>query len=338
MKTSKRPSRRQVLVSGGLASGLLLAGAWREHALAGLQTADRAGIAFGTTVKLKAAHADARVLDAALDAAWSEIARVEEAASLFSPSSALSRLNREGSIREAPGALLDMLTASQEIAELTGGAFDVTVQPLWSIYETASRAGRIPSDDEIDRVRDLIGYRNITIEGRSVHLATPGMALTLNGIAQGYATGRCLRVLSDHGIADAFLDAGEIGVAGKREGREPWTAAIADPRHEGQYVAMAHPLSGVLATSGDYGTSFTADFTTHHIFDPKTLRSPVRLASVSVLAQSGAYADALATAMMILEPDDSLALAGKLGAEIMLIDKGGKITRTPAFPATLNEA
>ena len=146
------------------------------------------------------------------------------------------------------------------------------------------RAAR-PSDAEIAAVRALIGYRNIAIDGTSVRLARRGMALTLNGIAQGYATERCLKALAAHGIADAFLNTGEIGIAGRRERHEPWTAAIADPRQEGAYIALARPLSGVLATSGDYATAFTADFKANHIFDPETLRSPERMASASVIAR-----------------------------------------------------
>ena len=112
-----------------------------------------------------------------------------------------------------------------------------------------------------------------------------------------------------------------------------WTAGIADPRREGQYVALAQPLSGILATSGDYATTFSADFSTHHIFDPGTLRSPTQMASVSVLAQSGAHADALATAMMVMPAEKSLELARNLAdVEVLLVSKQGEVTRTAGFP------
>ena len=332
MTTSARPSRRQVLVSGGLASGLALSGAWALGATGALKSGQRAGIAFGTTVKLKARHDDVRQLEAGLDAAWTQIIDVQLAANLFDPDSALSRLNRDGFIHDAPAALIEMLAGAQEVANLTGGAFDVSVQPLWQLYDASYKAGRAPSDAEIAAVRALIGYRNIAIEGTSVRLAKRGMALTLNGIAQGYATERCLKAIAAHGIADAFLNTGEIGIAGKRERHEPWTAAIADPRQEGAYIALARPLSGVLATSGDYATAFTADFKANHIFDPETLRSPARMASASVIADSGAHADALATAMMVMKPHDSLALAQKLGIDALRVTNDRRTMRTATFP------
>lgn len=334
MSTFERPSRRQVLICGGLASGLIASRAWTE--LGGrpaLKMGHRAGIAFGTTVTLTALHADAERLEAGLDAAWAEIVEVQKAANLFDPGSALSRLNRDGYIENAPFALIELLTAAQGVSALTNGAFDITVQPLWTLYETAHRAGRLPQEAELASVRDLIGYRNVHIQGTNVRLMTSGMALTLNGIAQGYATQRCLDALAAHGIADAFLNTGEVGVAGTRDGVQPWTAAIAHPRRAGEYIALARPLAGVLATSGDYATSFTDDFAANHIFDPQSLHSPRRMASASVIAKSGAHADALATAMMVMNAEVSVALAQRLGIEVLLVDKQGGVSKTAGFPS-----
>lgn len=334
MSTLAKPSRRQVLICGGLASGLLASGAWT--ALGGrpaLKMGQRAGIAFGTTVAIRALHVDAQRLEAGLDAAWAEISEVQKAANLFDPGSDLSRLNRDGYIENAAPALIELLTAAQEVSALTNGAFDITVQPLWTLYETENRASRFPDAAELAAVRHLIGYRNVVIQGTDVRLMKSGMALTLNGIAQGYATQRCLDALAAHGISDAFLNTGEVGVAGTRDGVEPWTAAIAHPRRTGEYIALARPLAGVLATSGDYATSFTDDYSANHIFDPQSLHSPQRMASASVIAKSGAYADALATAMMVMEAEASLSLAQRLGVEVLLVDKQGVVSKTAGFPA-----
>ena len=328
-----RPTRRKVLISGGLAFGAAGLGVFSASPSRASLTSQRSGIAFGTVVSLKARHDDLETLTKALDAAWSEVVEVQQAANLFDASSALSRLNRDGKLSEAPAVLVEMLSAAQNISVLTDGAFDVTVQPLWTLYQSAYNAGRKPSDAEISALSDLVNYRNIEIDGDRVRLMKPHMQVTLNGIAQGYATERCLRALARHGVNDAFLNTGEIGVAGSRDESHLWTAAIADPRHEGQSIALVRPPSGVLATSGDYATTFAPDFSVHHIFDPKTLRSPTKVASASVLAQSGAQADALATAMMVMEPDTSLALAHQLqGVEVFLIDKSGTTRHTDGFP------
>ncbi|MEQ1719096.1 MAG: FAD:protein FMN transferase, partial [Hyphomicrobium sp.] len=299
----------------------------------GMKTAQRSGIAFGTKVSLKAQHAEAAVLETALDAAWREIVRVEQAVSLFRSESAISRLNRDGVLDDPPETLVQMLAQALDIARLTDGAFDPTVQPLWKVYDAAFAAGRPATDSDVAAAGALIGFSGVEVGLKRIRLGRPGMALTLNGVAQGFATGRCLAVLGDHGIANAFLDTGEIGAVGTHDDHSPWTAAIADPRQPGTFVALARPLAGVLATSGDYATVWSDDFSHHHILDPKTRHSPPVTASVSVLAHSGGLADGLATAMMVMGPQKSIALAARLpGVEALIVTKSGERFQTPGFP------
>lgn len=335
-------SRRKVLIAGGLAaSGLGAAGlgaavsfgppGWSEA------TSERRGIGFGTLLSLKASHKNARTLDAALDAAWTEIVHVEEAASLFRADSALCRLNREGILRNPPVRLVDMLKEALSISEITDGAFDPTVQPLWRVYDTAYIAGRYAASDEVKRASALIGWRDVFVSDSEIGFKRPGMALTLNGIAQGFATGRCLDVLREHGIVNAFIDTGEIGAVGSRGGERgkdsDWTASIADPRKPDEIIGLAQPLHGILATSGDYATVWSNDFSHHHIIDPATSQSPFVTASVSVLAQSGGWADGLATAMMVMGPERSLSLANRLtGVEALIVTKSGTRYVTDGFP------
>jgi FAD:protein FMN transferase len=330
-------TRRKVLIAGGLAAGGLGALALRGAAGSTEITSERRGIAFGTTVFLKASHKDARTLDAALDAAWAETVQVEHAASLFRPDSAICELNRAGVLVKPPERLVTMLQEALAISEMTDGAFDPTVQPLWRVYDDAHNAGRYATIDEIARASALIGWRDVIVSGEEIRFKRPGMGLTLNGIAQGFATGRCLEVLRAHGIKNAFIDTGEIGAAGSREGTKDkdsgWTAAIADPRKPEEPMALAEPLRGVLATSGDYATVWSSDYTHHHILDPVTARSPFIIASVSVLAHSGGLADGLSTAMMVMGPEKSLALAGRLnGVETLIVTKAGARHMTPGFP------
>ena len=330
-------SRRKVLIAGGLAAGGLGAIALRGAAGASEIASERRGIAFGTTVFLKASHHDARTLEAALDAAWMELVHVEDAASLFRADSAICRLNRDGVLAAPPARLVDTLKEALAISQMTDGAFDPTVQPLWRLYDDAYQAGVYATSDEIARASALMGWRDVIVSDCEISFKRPGMGLTLNGIAQGFATGRCLEVLRAHGIENAFIDTGEIGAAGTRDGDQGydscWTAAIADPRKPDEAIGLAQPLHGVLATSGDYATVWSSDYTHHHILDPETARSPFVTASVSVLAQSGGLADGLSTAMMVMGPERSLALASRLtSVEALIIAKSGERHATPGFP------
>jgi FAD:protein FMN transferase len=294
---------------------------WRERALLG----------FGTTLWLRAAHADAAVADRGLDAAVQAIRHVEAQMSLFDPASAVSRLNRDGELRAADADLLAVLRLAQHVAARSGGAFDVTVQPLWLAWDAAHRAGRAPTPQALARAHALVGWRSLRVEDDRVRFARPGMAITLNGIAQGYAADLARERLRAHGIAHALLDTGEWTPLGSGPGERPWTLAVADPRDAAHAVTALHTQGRSVATSSDVHTAFTADRRHHHIFDPRTAESPVQLASVTVAAPSCALADALTKVMFMGGIADALALARHWGVDVLAIDKAGGWRASPGL-------
>jgi thiamine biosynthesis lipoprotein len=152
------------------------------------------------------------------------------------------------------------------------------------------------------------------------------MGITLNGVAQGYATDLALGALRARGVEDALLDTGELGAEGARQAGRPWTAGIQHPRHPDEVIARVVLDGRVLAVSGDYATPFSADLADHHIFDPRTGRSPGGLSSVAVAAPTGLWADGLTKPMMILGREEARALLARFpGAGAAFIDKGGTL-------------
>jgi thiamine biosynthesis lipoprotein len=277
-------------------------------------------------------HAERAPAEAALDAAFAEIELVEEVMSLYRPESQLCRLNRDGLLDHPHPYLVSVLSGAQRLAERSGGAFDVTVQPLWSLYAAARKAGMSPDPEELAKAKAKVDWRRLEVSARRIRLA-PGMAVTLNGIAQGFASDRALAALKRHGIQHALVDAGEVGSLGEKADGEPWIVGIQHPRLEDAYVEVT-PLAGrCLATSGDYATSFSADRSDHHIFDPKTGRSPREFASVSVLAESGLLADGLSTTLFVLGLARGMELVSSVaGADALFVLKDGRTLATPGFP------
>ncbi|HEX6362405.1 MAG TPA: FAD:protein FMN transferase, partial [Albitalea sp.] len=143
----RRQVLRLALGAGALAGAGASAGMpprhWRRRALVG----------FGTTLTLQAGHDDERVLEAALDEAVATLRSLERQMSLFDPDSALSRLNRAGRLDDPPDDLRAVLARARDIAAASDGAFDVTVQPLWSVWADAVREGRQPSAGEVQAAR-----------------------------------------------------------------------------------------------------------------------------------------------------------------------------------------
>ncbi|HEY0859134.1 MAG TPA: FAD:protein FMN transferase [Albitalea sp.] len=322
---------RRRFLRAGLGLGALAALGDRPAASQTLLWRRRVLLGFGTTLTLQAAHEDEATLDRALDAAVATLRRIEAQMSLFNPDSALVRLNRDGRLPAPPAELLHVLRLAQAVSRRSAGAFDVTVQPLWQAFEAARREARLPDPREVAAARDRVGWRDLELSPQRLRLCRPGMGVTLNGIAQGHAADRVRAVLVAHGIRHALVDAGEFAPLGRNAGHRPWTLGIANPRDEAALLARLACDDRCIATSADSVSSFSADRRHHHIVDPRTGYSPPEFASVTVVATSGAIADALTKVMFAAGPRHALALARQWGVDVLWVDKAGAWRATPGL-------
>jgi thiamine biosynthesis lipoprotein len=178
-----------------------------------------------------------------------------------------------------------------------------------------------------------VDWRKLAINDSELRFLETGMAITLNGIAQGFGADQAMAALKRHGIRHALLDTGELATLGSNEAGDPWSLAVRDPRDENRFAHVLAADGRCLASSGDYATRFADDFSEHHIVDPHTGMSPTELAAVSVLAPSGLLADGLSTACMVLGAKKSLALAASLpDVDVLCITKAGAMYRSRGFP------
>ena len=289
--------------------------------------------ALGTEVRVTIMGLAKSAARRAVRAAFEELERIESLLSIYRPDSQVSRLNRDGVIDDADAHLLAVLSASFDMSRRSGGAFDITVQPLWRLYADAAKHGLLPDAAQAGAACRLVNWRAVEQSGRRVSLAGKGMAITLNGIAQGYATDRVRAVLQSHGVSNALVDVGELAPVGKKSAAEPWTCGIQHPREPDAYVALARLDGRCLATSGDYATTFSADRLHHHIFDPATGDSPLEFSSVSVVAPTATEADALSTAVFVLGLEKGARLVrATCGADALFVRKNGSVVATDGFP------
>ncbi len=296
-----------------------------------LTTTRRESYGLGSKLAFTVLHAPDLDAERALDAALAEIELVEQVMSLYRPTSQLSRLNRTGTLLRPHPYLLEVLDTAAAMHAASDGAFDVTIQPLWDVFARCAREQRAPRDQELAAARRLVDWRQVDVSAERLTLRQPGAALTLNGIAQGFAVDRALAALRGAGIEHALLDTGELGALGGRDGETPWTIGIQHPRRDDAYLSLAELQNRCLATSGDYATRF--DDVAHHIFDPRTGRSPGELTSVSVAAPTGLLADALSTALFVLGRDAGLKLVAEWPAcDALVATRTGSVASTPGFP------
>jgi thiamine biosynthesis lipoprotein len=311
---------------------LLAAGAGVPLALPILPRAERGsppvfawrGQALGAPAEVLLAHANEAAARRAAALCLSEIARLEAIFSLYREDSQLTRLNRVGRIEAPALELRDLLARAGRFAELSGGAFDPTVQPLWRLYAGAfATRGAPPDARAIAAARASVDYRAVAIGRKEIAFTRPGMAATLNGIAQGYITDRVADLLRDMGFVRLLVALGEVrALDGPAEG-QGWTVAIPDPFDPNRRVAELELAGAALATSSGRASRFEASGRYHHLFDPATGASANRHASVSVIAGSATAADALSTALSVLPEEAAPAVLAAAQARALLVAPEG---------------
>lgn len=319
------PSRRRVLrlIAAGSAAALVPA------VRAEMPLTRWHGYVLGAEATLSIRDAERERAQLALMDCVAEIDRIEQVFSLYQPDSALNALNAMGALVHPPKELVDVFTFAAHVSDVSDGAFDVTVQPLWGIYVHAQRDER-GFVEAIEAARLRIGWRRLSIDVERLAFDLPGMAATLNGIAQGYATDRVAERLRAYGFRHVLADLGEYRALGERAAGEPWRIGVAWPDRD--VVALVLGLSDqAVATSSPLATIFDAGGERHHLFDPRTGHSARSWASVTVIADTAMRADALATAIAVAaEPAAEAILAAGGGSEAILINRAGRIVRIRA--------
>lgn len=299
-------TRRRVLSIAAAAAGLALMPASARAAGAALRT--WRGTALGASASIALHHPDAAEADRLIALCLDEVARLERVFSLYRADSALARLNRDGELRDPPADLVRLLSDAAALSERTGGAFDVTVQPLWQLHAAhAARPGADPAGPPpaaVAAALRLVGHRHLRVTPDRVWFDRRGMAATLNGIAQGFITDRVADLLRAHGMRNLLLDLGEVRALGRHPDGRPWTVGIGGPQG-GSRLAIT---DAAVATSAGDGTPLDRQGRVTHLFDPVTGASPRHWRSVTVVAPTATLADALSTALAVLPTDRATAV------------------------------
>ena len=261
------------------------------------------GEVLGALSELSLWHTDAAFAQRTILRVRHEIERLERIFSLYRPDSDISRLNAAGRLMKPSRELRTLVEESQRLGELSGGAFDISVQPLWRVYEAHFWSRTEVQPDIAARARDvahtLVDFRQIDSGAAAMGFARRGMAMTLNSIAQGYITDVIADLLRNEGFESAVVDLGEYRTIGRHPDRRPWRIGVRDGRNAGSIDRMIDLEDMALAVSGGYGTTFDATGRYHHIFDPRTGASASTVVDVAVMGPRATAADGLATAICV---------------------------------------
>lgn len=268
------------------------------------------------------------VAEPAVNAALQEIERLETVLSEWREDSEISAINRNAGVSPivASEEVFTVVNAGVHVSQWSEGGFDLSWAALRGLYDFRPGQQRIPQRREIRSRLPLIDYRRIEIneDARSVFLERRNMAIGTGGIGKGYALDRAGEILREAGIENYMLFAGgQVQVNGRRQDRA-WRVGIMHPRANETYFGFLEAESGSISTSGDYeNVYFDEDGRRwHHILDPRTGEPVERTMSVTLVAPSGLYADALSTAAFVLGPERAAEMIESLPFEVKAVIVG----------------
>ena len=281
----------------------------------------------------------------AAEAMFVEIKRLDKEMTTWLPDSDLSKINAAAGDKpvKVSDETIAVIARALDVSKRSGGVFDITVQAfhgLWKFDEDMD--GTLPDQADVKKRLALIGWKDVVLDKAksTVFLKRKGMAITLGGIAKGYAVDKCVALLKARGFTDFMVQAGgDMYVAGSK-GKDPWVVGIRDPRGSKDSMFAIAPIKDhSFSTSGDYERGFVKDGVRyHHILDPRTGEPAHASRSVTIRAKDAFTADAWSKVMFIdgVELGEKVIKDNKLDDfEAVWVDDQNKVTVTPGIEKDL---
>lgn len=275
---------------------------------------------------------------------------VNQSMSVYDPKSEISRFNTADNEKTIPIShdFMKVMQTAARLYKLTEGAWDGTVKPLVDLWGFGTKApiSILPGEKTIRNILEGTGFHNIEIQKNGLKKKTSIITLDLGSIAKGYGVDAVTNLLDASGYTDFIVEiGGEIMTRGEKHPDTPWTVGISRPEKKfttslNQAIYRALPLKNkAMATSGDYRNFTTINGTEYsHIIDPVT-GWPVTngVVSATVISDTCTFADGLATALMVMDPEKGIKLVNTINHTDCLIlvqDKKGSLKNyfSASFP------
>jgi thiamine biosynthesis lipoprotein len=308
----RHPTRRHAIHIFAAAAGLPLMIAAVRATAPPAQMFHWQGEVLDEEAELTLWHTDAALCRRTFAKVRAEIARYERIFSLYQPDSEISRLNAAGALDRPAPELRTLIEESQRFGVMSAGAFDISVQPLWKVYEAHFWSHTHVVPDIVARAQDVarefVDFRRIETGARRIAFARAGMGITLNSVALGFVTDAVIDILRSEGFEQAVVDLGEYRTLGRHPDGHPWRIGIRDPMTASAVDRVVELDDTALAVSGGYGTTFEPTGHFNHIFDPQTGASPNKLADAAVIGPRATVAAALGVAICVVGEERAHAL------------------------------
>ncbi len=273
----------------------------------------------GTFVTILVVHPDLDLAKKAVKKAFDEIYRINDLMSVHKSGSEVSELNKNGFHDNVSPDTTYVIKRANYFSELTDGTFDITILPVLKMWEYHARKNTLPTDAEVSKKLELVGYKNIAIKGNNVKFRKNDMNITLAGVAKGYAVDKAIEILSQNNVKHALVNGGgDIRVMGGKTDDLPWKIGLLDPLNKTRLFTAVELYNQAIATSGAYQRFF------NDILDPKGGRPAQEILTSTIITEKAIDADVLATVFFILGSRKGMDLLDKFGdAQALYITSEG---------------
>ncbi len=294
-----------------------------------------------TVVEIKVQGINA---DKAVEDCFYEMDRVNNLLNNYNPESDISRINRNAGFAsvKVQKDTIKALELALKYADITGGAFDLTIGPLLKLWGFASeKAGTgvgIIDPDRINAAMKLVNYKALylTNDGCEAGLEKKGMYIDAGAFSKGFVADCAMKVIKKYGIKNGLIAAGGTVLAiGKNPGGGAWRVGVRHPEKADKFLTVVSLENQAISTSGDYERFYEKNGKKYtHIIDPRTGTPVATVRCVSVIADSAAVSDILSTALFVLGPDRALQVVNSIEfVEAMIVTTSGRIFTSGGWPA-----
>jgi thiamine biosynthesis lipoprotein len=290
--------------------------------------------ALGTVIQIQIYDADEDKAQKAIEESVKRIQEIENKMSVNIENSEVNQINEYSgvnSVKISPDTFY-VIEKAKKYSELSGGAFDLTIEPIIKLWGIGTENARVPKKEEIEPLLDLVDYNDVILDDNSkeVKLSKKGQAIDLGAIAKGYAGDEVKKILKDHGIPTAFVNlGGNVVTLGSKPDGSSWRIGVQNPFEErGKHIAVIEVKDETVVTSGNYERYFIEDGKRyHHIIDPKTgYPAEAGIISSTIVTNSSIDADALSTSVYVLGLEKGMELIESLEhVEAAIITEDKKI-------------
>lgn len=224
----------------------------------------------------------------------------------------------------------DLIQEGIHYSELSDGAFDITIEPVSSLWDFKSDSPKVPSSEDITEAVSHVDYKGISMDGNTVTLSDPKAGIDLGAIAKGYIADQVKTYLKKQGVRHAIINlGGNVDVIGSKPDGSKYNIGIQKPFDEtGEAITSVKLKDQTVVTSGIYERYFKKDGKLyHHILDPRTgYPCDNNLYSVSIITHSSTKADALSTTCFLLGYEKGMKLINEMdGVEAIFITNDEKV-------------